>query len=474
MHEGSIGVAWTKQTVLHPVEAAILIAMAIALLTCKRRYAVWPIIGLACFAVPSQRIVIGSLDFTLIRLITCVGMLRVIAFGESNHLRWNRLDTAMLAFTVVKAFFGLISDVPGDFVVRLGSGLDGFGMYILCRCLIRDWDDVFCTVRGFIWIGVIVSLFFVFEAQTHRNLFAAFGYVDEGALERQGRFRAQAAFAGPIIAGVFWSALMPLMVALAWQGRNAIWETLVGLIAASTICVCCASSTPFVGIMFAIVGVMMFPLRRSMRLVRWTLLIAFCIFQMVSDKPAWRILVRIDLVGGSTGYYRYMLMDQTIKHFSEWWLMGGNIDTTTWSPELRDDTNHFLVMALQGGLPLLTVFIISMAIAFGGIGRMWRAAGSNRAAVIASWALGISLCMHILSFFSITYFGQIVMLWNVTLAMIGSLMPGKVSKRAIKKRRLVRRSTTDKAGTAERPFATFPSSFQTSTRFPLCLPREQG
>jgi hypothetical protein len=435
VEKAAIGEAWSKQTVLHPVEAAILIAMTIAILFCNRRYAVWPLIVVTCFVVPSQRIVVGTLDFTLLRVLVLVGLVRVVARGEFKGLFWNKLDSAMLAYTVLRTFMSLFNDVPGDFAARLGGDVDIFGMYLLCRFLIRDWNDVFSAVRGFIYIGVPVAVCFLIEVRTHKNVFGAFGYVPDTPDLRQGSYRAQAAFAHPIVAGVFWAALMPLMFTLAWQGGKAIWEAALGLTVAMTIIVCCASSTPVLGILCGIVGAMMFPFRRAMRPIRWGLLLAFCLFQLLSSKPAWRILADIDIVGGSTGYYRYQLIDQSIKHIDQWWEVGGNIDTARWSPELIDDTDYFLVIGLTGGLPLLAVFVISVALAFGGVGRAWRQAGANRPVVVAAWALGVSIFIFLMSFFSVTLFGQIVMLWSLILAMVGSVMPRKSLRQSAQFRR---------------------------------------
>jgi len=456
MEKAAFGVAWSNQTVLDPVEAAILIAMAIVLLTCKRRYAIWPIIVVACFVVPSQRIVIGGVDFTLMRLMSLVGLLRVLATGEIKGFSWNKLDSAMLAFTLVKIFIVLLLDIPGEFVTRLGGGLDSFGMYFVCRCLIRDWSDVFSAVRGFIWVGIPVAVCFLIEFKTRKNVFGVFGYVPDLAEVREGKSRAQGAFAQPIIAGVFWATLMPLMIALAWRGRKAALEAVLGLAVATTIVVCSASSTPYMAILFGIIGAMMFRLRSLMRPIRWGLLVAFCLFQILSDKPAWRLIADVDVVGGSTGYYRYKLIDQTVKHFDQWWAVGGDIQTSSWSPELVDDTNYFVVIALQGGLPLLTALVVSLAFAFGGVGRIWRQAGANRPDVIAAWALGVCILMHITSFLGVTYFGQIVMLWNLTLAMVGSLMPRKSLKRPSQNKKPVMRR---RIVARQRPLAAAPVSF---------------
>ena len=387
-------------------------------------------IVIACFVVPSQRIVVGGLVFALMRIIIIVGMLRVLIRREYKGVTWHRLDLAVLIFILLRTFIAAVGDFPpAEFIQRLGGALDSLGMYFTCRCLIRQWPDVFTTVRGFIWIGIPVAFCFLLEAITHRNVFGAFGYVPEQGLMREGQYRAQAAFAHPILAGVYWAVLMPLMISLWWQSRKRRYEVILGLSVSTIIVVACHSSTPIMSMIFGLVAAALFPLRNSMRLIRWSLLVAFIAFQCLSDKPAWRLLVDVDIVGGSTGYYRYKLIDQAVKHVDEWGAMGGNIDTTNWSSELSDDTNHYVVVGLQGGLPLLTMFVIVIALAFGSVGRAWRHVRNDRPLVIAAWALGVSLFMHVMSFFSVTYFGQSVMLWDLTLAMIGSMRPtGKAAK----------------------------------------------
>jgi len=60
------------------------------------------------------------------------------------------------------------------------------------------------------------------------------------------------------------------------------------------------------------------------------------------------------------------------------------------------------------------------------VGRLWRrAAKKKRADLILSWALGVSLFVHCMSFLGVSYFGQISMLWYLSLAMIASLSPTK-------------------------------------------------
>jgi hypothetical protein len=423
--KAELNVSWAKVTVLHPVEAAILIAMMVAILACKRRYAVWPVIVVACFVVPSQRIVVGNFVFTLMRIIILTGMFRVMIRNEFKGVNWNRLDLAFLAFIFLRTFIALIGDFPdGEFTQRLGAAMESLAMYFTCRCIIRNWTDLFTTIRGFVWIGVPVAICFLYEAATHRNIFGAFGYVPDVGQIRDGRYRAQAAFAHPILAGVYWAVLMPLMIALYFEGsRRAKYEAVLGLVVISIIVVASASSTPVMTIAFGFIGFAFFPFRGSMRLIRWGLLAGFILFQCLSDKPAWRLLVDIDIAGGSTGYYRYKLIDEGVKHIGEWWELGGAIEPTTWSSELNDDTNNFLMIALAGGIPLLTAFLIVISLAFGSVGRAWRYAGKDRHLVIASWAFGVTLFAHIMSFFGVFYFGQMVMLWDLTLAMIGSMRP---------------------------------------------------
>ena len=86
-----------------------------------------------------------------------------------------------------------------------------------------------------------------------------------------------------------------------------------------------------------------------------------------------------------------------------------------------DVTNTYVVQGLHGGLGLLGIFILLLALAFRAVGRSWRRRAANGVDVRWCWALGVSLFIHVTGFIAIAYFGQINMLWYLLLAMIASV-----------------------------------------------------
>lgn len=406
------------ETTLHPLGLAGVIALGVAMLALQRRYAVWPMIVMACFIAPAQRIVILGADFDLLRLMALFGMTRVVMNGDYRNFRWSALDYAVIVFAVAHIIMGLIRDGPDILMNKLGYAYDAVGMYLLFRVLIRDFDDGRSATLGFSLIAVPVAAAFVLEMMTARNVFAVFGGVNDVTAVRDGRLRCQGAFAHPILAGVFWATLLPLLAVQWWDGRRRLAAVSCG--AALLIIVACSSATPLTAVMFAGIGAVMFRYRYSLRTVRWLIVAALIGLHLVMKAPVWHLISRIDIVGGSSGYHRYQLIDGAIRHWHEWWLVGSRVGTAHWGHFTFDVTNTYIVQGLHGGITLLGIFVAMLAIAFRAVGRTWRAAG-NRRELYWSWALGASLFAHATSFIAITYFGQITMLWAMLLAMIGSM-----------------------------------------------------
>jgi hypothetical protein len=149
-------------------------------------------------------------------------------------------------------------------------------------------------------------------------------------------------------------------------------------------------------------------------------------------QPVWHLLSRVDLVGGSTGWHRYYLFDQFVNRIDEWGAVGV-LGTGHWGPGMHDVTNQFVAEGVAGGLARFLVFVWIVWLGFAGVSRSLRLPEAGRFYQLASWALGITLFMHCMNFIAVTYFEQIVVLWQMTLAAIGSLtlVPGASSVRQL-------------------------------------------
>lgn len=413
--------AWADQTAVHPLGLVALIVLAIATLALPRRYAALPMILLACLISARQRIVLGGMDFTFLRILVLVGWVRVFGRGELRKLKSQRLDALLGASVLAMGLLATLrSGTVSAAVFYLGQSFDAFGMYYLFRVWIRSWEDIRAIVTGFVLASIPVTLAFLVESSTARNPFALFGGVPEITLERDGRLRCQGPFSHPILAGAFWASLFPLFGARWFAGGKGRVQGLVGMITGFTIVMLSASSTPLAGVFAGIFAGFLFRFRAYMRQMRWALVGTLCMLQLVMDKPIYHLISRIDLVGGSTGWHRYHLIDQAVRHFSEW-AIAGTPSTDHWGHLTGDVANQYVLVAVRGGLLSLILFIAVLVVAYQGVGRMLARSGGDRRRQIWSWALGASLFAHTMMMFAVSYFGQMVLAWYLPLAMIGSL-----------------------------------------------------
>ncbi len=414
-------VAWANQTSLHPAALAALLVLGAATLVLPRRLAIWPFIIIACFIAPAQRLVVAGLDFNLLRIMVLFGWTRVLARGEWSGFKPHAVDVTLVAFSITTTIaYVTLWQTQDALIFMLGNMFDAIGMYFLFRCLIRGWQDLDRTVVGFALVSIPVALAFFIEHQTGRNLFAFLGGVPEITVVRDGRLRCQGAFSDPILAGAFWASLMPLFAARRWLGPNARTLTVVSLITSLAIIYFTASSTPVMAVVFVIFGMAMFLARRSMMLVKVGSLGMLVTLHFVMERPVYYLIARMNIVSGSTGWHRYHLIHQTVLNFHDWWL-NGTKSTGAWHFLLKDVTNQYILTGVRGGLLAMVLFILVILLAFNAVGRLWRSSTDNPYRTIMAWALGVSLFVHVTTFFAVSYFGQIQMVWYLLLASIVSL-----------------------------------------------------
>jgi hypothetical protein len=385
-------------------------------------------IVMACVVSARQRLVIATLDFTFLRILVLAGWLRLFVRGEAGSLRFNAIDKTLAGTVFFTALIGIIR-VPTQamLIFNLGTAFDAFGLYLFVRSVTRDWSDYRTIVSCFAIIGLITSAFFVYENLTRHNLFSTFGGVPEVTVIREGKLRCQGPFSHPILAGCFWASLLPLFAAEFRGSGPRRTIAALGTIGGVVIVFLSASSTPLAGVVAAIVGGALFRLRHRMQDVRRGLVALLAFLQLFMDRPIYHLISRIDLVGGSTGWHRYHLIDKAVRHFDEWALIGTNA-TGHWGHMTGDVANQYLVVGVRGGLISLVFFILMIRYAFGSVGRTWRQQRPNLLHVTRSWALGVSLFTHIMMFIAVQYFGQAIMIWYVLLGMIRSAEEFRVRK----------------------------------------------
>jgi len=399
------------QTHLHPFGVLVVCVLAIFVLTLNRRGAIAPLLIAACAVPMAQRLIILGADFTMLRILIAVYVVRVIVRGEGRNTGWNRLDSAMVAWSVCGTLVMTLAEGTfSAFVNRLGWSFDMLGIYFIGRWLIRDWADLRFAAVSLATLSVPVAIMFAIEWATAFNVFSIFGGVPSTTWIREGRLRCQGAFAHPILAGTFWAAALPLI----WTLRGYRSRLLhLGTFCSLFIVAACSSSTPILAVVVAVVGAALFPWRKY-RTWMWTGLFALLtVLHIVMEAPVWHLMSRLDFTGGSTGYHRFAVLDAFIRNFSRW-ALAGDPDPRTWGVwQMRDVTNHYAHEGLDGGLITLIAFVLVLVFSFGNVGRTLkvRTTSRNRAREWLTWCVGVGILVHAVTFFGLTYFGQMIVIF---------------------------------------------------------------
>jgi hypothetical protein len=225
-----------------------------------------------------------------------------------------------------------------------------------------------------------------------------------------------AAYSHPILAGLFWALLMPYFGAFIKQRGKIKFFPLLAIVCAAVTIILSGSSTPIAAAGVAFIGGCLFLLRKHIRLIRWGVFLFLVALQLVMARGAAHVLSRINIIGGSTGYYRFKLIDQFISHWKEWFWSGSSKGTSTWEVQMYDIVNYYVNLGFSGGIWLILLITWVFVRAYKNVGESMRNAPDTESKLIA-WATGVAVAVHMIAFMVVSYYGQIDMMWYFSLAM---------------------------------------------------------
>ncbi len=400
-----------------PLTMLITILAVILIFVLPRRYFLAPFVLVACFVPAEQHAYIFGLHFYVVRILILAGIVRIWMRSERRALRWNLFDKILVAWVVYRAFAYILLRAEGQAVIyQSGQLLEVLGMYWIARQSVRTWDDIKRVAAVFAVSSFVLAPLMVQEWVTGSNPFIVLGRVYTSL--REGDFRAQGSFPHAIIAGSFWVCLVPVFAALALGGRHKAFYW--GAVGASVAIVFAShSSTPVGGLIAVAFFLAMYKYRHYGRHVFWCFCGTLVALHIVMTGPVWSLLAKVRLVGGSTGWHRYHLIDATIRHFREWALLG-TVSTAHWGWGLFDVTNQYCLEAVWGGLLTLVLFVALLVVAVRTTARHSLRNVPNDQKWLA-WGLCASLLTHCVIFLGVGYFGQILMLLYLTFGFTGAV-----------------------------------------------------
>jgi hypothetical protein len=420
-----------------PLGAAFICLAMMALLIVPRRWAPLPMLLVTCYMTPGVGVMLGQFSFFSIRLIILAGLIRVLLRGEYHSLISRPLDRVMVVWSIWALAVSIFRSDPGaTFIGNGGFVFNFFGIYILLRSWCRSLVDVFFLCRITAWLLMPIALCMVYEKVAASNLFSHLGGVPELPEIRLGRIRAQGPFVHSIMAGSVGAAMLPLCLGLWSRFRGA---ALVGTMSAITMVFASSSSGPLLSSLLGLLGLLLWKTRSQVRTLRWAAISVFALLMVVMDGRAYYLIERIDLAGGSASWHRARLIDMSLEHLGEWWLAGTDYTRhwmptgVPWSQNHTDITNQYILFGVQGGLPLMALFILLLAMGFSIVGRYSRGAQAiNSDCAFFCWALGSSLFAQAATFISVAYIDQSFVFLFITLASIAGLSNPSYKKPANK------------------------------------------
>jgi len=365
--------------------------LVILTVTVPRKWILLPFVMAACIVPPDQRIIIFDLDFTTIRFCILFAILRLYLFNEVRRIKWN-------------------------VILKSGVLYDALGLYWIFRMSIVSWDDIHRVVKMFAIFAIISAPLIIYERVTHNNPFAYLGHV-KGAFHG-GRFRCEGPFAHFIMMGLFWASVVPVFVSYFAAGRSKSLYALASVCA--LICVILsASSTPLMAVVAIVFFGALWKYRSYGRTIALGIGAMIFALHIVMEAPVWHLICRVNIFSGSTGWHRYNLFNQFVKNIGEWFLLGCR-DVEHWGIFQGDVTNQYVLEGVRGGALTLVVFVIMVvqAVRITGICSI---VSRSRETRILCWGFCVSILGHCVSFWGVSYFGQIMMLLYFTLVIVSFL-----------------------------------------------------
>lgn len=395
----------------------IVAAIVLSLLTLSvpKKYFLLPYIVAACFVPADQRIIVADLDFTVLRILVVMGALRIVCGREHEPLRFNSFDKLVILWVAVGAVIYVLQWRTFRAVIfKCGTLFDAIGMYWVFRKSVGTLADVKRIGRMLAVCSLVMVVLVAVEWATGQNPFAVMGRV--GTAVREGEYRCQASFPHSIMLGLFWATVIPFFVGL-WKTENRAWVYMVATVAAVLIVIATRSSTPLLTMLFVFGLLTGFRCRQHGRGVVWCVLGITVALHIMMRAPVWHLIARMNVVGGSTGWHRYHLINEAVKNFSEWAILGTR-QTAHWHPALWDITNQYILEGVRGGIITLILFVILLIRAVAKVGAA-SLRQISRGHQWLLWGICVSVLGHCISFFGVSYFGQIVLLLYMTFAIVG-------------------------------------------------------
>ena len=406
-------------TVLHPAILVLTIVACILITLINIRHSLFLMIFLSIMIPLGQNLQIFTLNFTIFRLLLLAGWIKIIFSKNLTLGKFEKTDKAIIYWVIVSFIVYIIQRYNIDAVKnQLGFAYNAIGVYFLYRILIKRKEDIDTIFNTLAIVLAMVAICMFFEQRSGKNWFYIFGGVGEFTPIRMGRIRSQGPFGHSICAGLFGATMFPLYFSM-WRHKwGSAFFGIIGALSACVLVITSSSTTPIIAGVLGFAAILFWPLRNQMGMVRYGILFCLVILQIIMTSPVWGLIQEFGLVKGASGLHRFMLVDNLINRFDEWFLLG-SLSTAKWGHLMDDPANQYYAEAVTGGFFRLALFIMIIVFSFSIIGKKIKIITDTPSQKLF-WALGSSFFAILVGFFGISLWDQLLFIWYLLLALITS------------------------------------------------------
>jgi hypothetical protein len=381
-------------------------------------------------------VTVGTIDISASRIVVVVLLLRCLCNSKiQEKLKWSKLDfivvLSMIVYVVTYCFAMPIAKALEN---RSGFILDTFFAYYVVRCIVTDRATLVTVIKCVALALVPLAILGVVESVTYWHPFlplvrfcpwAAF-YGSEVVRAEELRFgfaRAVGPFSHSILFGCTFGIFLPLIYYLRREGEK--WRVHAYVLSGVALlgALSSMSSGPWVMILMVIFCLIVEKRKEWVK----PLLVFFvfsCIFiEIASNRPFYHVIASWANPTGGSGWHRARLLDLAIERFDEWWLIGYGEEDPGWGPELgmaiTDVTNEFILAGVRYGVLGMIALCWVIVTAFRCIKKVHDSVLDIKLKSLA-WALGSILLSIVVTWMSVSFFGQLIPLFYCILGIIGS------------------------------------------------------
>ena len=384
---------------------------------------------------PFLAVSIGTIDILVGRFVVTVLLLR--CFCDKNirsNFVWSKYDTYVLASMAVYVGMALLYFNPPKMDVvenRSGFLMDTFFAYLAVRFIITDIDRLKTVIKCVAVILVPLAIFGVVESVTGWQPFAPlrrFSPWYRGiAFVSQGRFgfiRAVGPFSHAILFGGGFAMFLPLIYYLRFEKGK--WHTMAYFLSAAALVgtLSSMSSGPWVMAAVVIFCLFMERHRRYVKLMLLTGAFACIMLGIISNRPFYHVIASWANPLGGAGWHRAQLIDVAIKHFNDWWLTGYGDNDPGWGHYfgmgITDITNEYILEGVRYGIWGVIALCTVLVVTFRSLMSMYKRLTHPQLKSLC-WAYGSLMVSVIVTWVSVSFFGQLLSLFYCILGMIGSM-----------------------------------------------------